>query len=138
MKLRMSLAAIWFFALASTSAYASELRVVASWDDSHPARRILLTTYLKNVEAASKGDLSFKLSGPETVPPFEQLQPASAGVFQMLFTHPGYHTGSTTFLIPIDGLNGDSKTAREFRLVRPDRQALPAFRPEADFHDQVD
>ncbi|HZS53215.1 MAG TPA: TRAP transporter substrate-binding protein DctP [Bryobacteraceae bacterium] len=116
MKFRISLVALGFLTLVGPQANSTEFRVLASWDDSHPARRTLLTTYLKNVEVASKGDLSFKLSGPETVPPFEQLQPVSAGIFQMLFTHPGYHTGSTTFLIPIDGLKGDSKTAREAGL----------------------
>src|SRR5690349_10811810 len=100
----------------SAGVHATEVRVLASWDDTHPARRILLNTYLKNVEAASKGDVTFKLSGPETAPPFEQLQPVSAGVFQMLFTHPGYHVGNTPFLLAIDGLKGDSKTMREAGL----------------------
>jgi hypothetical protein len=67
-------------------AKATELRVLASWDDSAPSRNILLQNYLKNVEAASKGDITFKVSGPETVPAFEQLQPVSTGVFQRLFT----------------------------------------------------
>jgi TRAP-type transport system periplasmic protein len=103
----------WLTLVVSMPTQATELRVLASWDDTHPARRILLNTYLKNVEAASKGDLTFKLSGPETAPPFEQLQPVGAGVFQMLFTHPGYHIGITPYLISIDGLNGDSKTLRD-------------------------
>jgi TRAP-type C4-dicarboxylate transport system substrate-binding protein len=110
-KLLWSLA--WLTLFVSMPTQATELRALASWDDTHPARRILLNTYLKNVEAASKGDLTFKLSGPETAPPFEQLQPVGAGVFQMLFTHPGYHIGITPYLIAIDGLKGDSKTMRE-------------------------
>src|SRR5215470_1256830 len=97
----------------SVPAKATELRTLSSWDDTHPARRILLNAYLKNVEATSKGDLTFKLSGSETVPPFEQLQPVGAGVFQLLFTHPGYHVGVTPYLVSIDGLKGDSKTLRE-------------------------
>jgi TRAP-type C4-dicarboxylate transport system substrate-binding protein len=110
---------LWAFAwlaVVSVPVQATELRVLASWDDTHPARRILLNTYLKNVEAASKGDLTFKLSGPETAPPFEQLQPVGAGVFQMLFTHPGYHIGTTPYLISIDGLKGDAKLMRESGL----------------------
>jgi TRAP-type C4-dicarboxylate transport system substrate-binding protein len=94
-------------------ANATEIRVLSSWDESHPARRILLDTYLKNVEKASHGDLTFRLSGPETVSPFEQLQPVGTGVFQMLFTHSAYHIGNTPYLIPIDGFKGDSKTLRE-------------------------
>jgi TRAP-type C4-dicarboxylate transport system substrate-binding protein len=107
---------VWLTLGVSMPAHATELRALASWDDTHPARRILLSTYLKNVEAASKGDLTFKLSGPETAPPFEQLQPVGAGVFQMLFTHPGYHIGITPYLISIDGFKGDSRTVRETGL----------------------
>jgi TRAP-type transport system periplasmic protein len=103
----------WLALLAFMPAHATELRALASWDDTHPARRILLHTYLKNVEAASKGDLTFKLNGPETAPPFEQLQPVGAGVFQFLFTHPGYHIGITPYLISVDGFKGDSKTLRD-------------------------
>jgi TRAP-type transport system periplasmic protein len=99
--------------LACAPARGTELRALASWDDTHPARRILFNTYLKNVEATSKGDLTFRLSGPETVPPFEQLQPVGAGVFQLLFTHPGYHIGITPYLISIDGFKGDSAAVRE-------------------------
>lgn len=116
MKSRVLWVLAWLSLVISVPTQATELRPLSSWDDTHPARRILLNTYLKNVQAASKGDLTFKLSGPETAPPFEQLQPVGAGVFQMLFTHPGYHTGITRYLIPIDGLKGDSKTMRESGL----------------------
>lgn len=107
---KLVVATIVLAAACFSTASATELRVLSSWDDSHPVRRLLLTTYLKNVEAASKGDLTFKLSGPETVPPFEQLQPVSSGVFQFLFTHSAYHAGITTYLLPVDVMNGDSKT----------------------------
>ena len=101
-------------AIACTSdAQATELRVLSSWDNNHPTRRILLQTYLKNVEAASKGDLKFNISGPETVSPFEQLQPVGSGVFQLLYTHSAYHIGTTPYLLPIDALRGDSKRVRE-------------------------
>jgi TRAP-type mannitol/chloroaromatic compound transport system substrate-binding protein len=116
MKPRTRWALAWTTLVVSMSAQAIELRVISGWDDTHPARRILLNTYVKNVEAASKGDLLLKLSGPETAPPFEQLQPTSAGVFQMLFTHPGYHTGITRFLLPVDGIKGDSKTMQDAGL----------------------
>jgi TRAP-type transport system periplasmic protein len=94
-------------------AQATELRVLSSWDNNHPSRRNLLQTYLKNVEAASKGDLKFNISGPETVPPFEQLQPVGSGVFQLLFTHSAYHIGTTPYLLPLDALRGDSRRVRE-------------------------
>jgi TRAP-type C4-dicarboxylate transport system substrate-binding protein len=113
LKAKLLYALVWLALAVSIGAQATELRVLASWDDTHPARRILLNTYLKNVETASKGDLIFRPSGPETAPPFEQLQPVGAGVFHMLFTHPGYHVGVTPYLLAIDGLKGDSKALRE-------------------------
>ena len=100
----LGIATAWF-----STASATELRVLSSWDGSHPARRILLSTYLKNVEAASNGTLTFKLSGPETVPPFEQLQPVGSGIFHLLFTHSAYHSGTTPYLLPIDAMTGNSK-----------------------------
>ncbi len=47
--------------------------------------------FKKNLESASGGKGSVKISGPEAVPPFEQLQPVSAGAFDMIYTHPTYH-----------------------------------------------
>ncbi|MCK9908795.1 TRAP transporter substrate-binding protein DctP [Microbacteriaceae bacterium K1510] len=94
-------------------AQAVELRVLSSWDPSYPPRPKLLDVYLKNVETASKGDIKFIVSGPETVPAFEQLQPVSAGVFQMLFTHGAYHAGQNPFLLAVEGLGGDLAKWRE-------------------------
>jgi TRAP-type C4-dicarboxylate transport system substrate-binding protein len=45
-----------------------------------------------NVEAASGGKIAFKISGPEAVPPFEQMQPLTSGAFDLLYTHPAYHS----------------------------------------------
>jgi len=104
-------------ALAGVAAQATELRVLSSWDNSAPSRSILLETYLKNVEAASKGDITFRVSGPETVAAFEQLQPVSTGVFQMLFTHSAYHIGNTSFLLPVDGLKGSAEQMRAAGMI---------------------
>jgi TRAP-type C4-dicarboxylate transport system substrate-binding protein len=47
--------------------------------------------FKKNLDSASGGKASITISGPEAVPPFEQLQPVSAGAFDMIYTHPTYH-----------------------------------------------
>lgn len=112
MRIGTMIAALIASVLSTGLGRATELRVLASWDDTAPSRNILLQTYLKNVEAASKGDITFKISGPETVPAFEQLQPVSAGVFQMLFTHGAYHVGATPLLIAVDGLKGTGQSLR--------------------------
>ena len=88
-------------------AAAAEFRALSSWDQSYLPRTALFEKLLKNIESASKGDIKFRISGPETVPPFEQLQPAGSNVFQILFTHGAYHFGTTPYLVAIEGLSGD-------------------------------
>jgi TRAP-type transport system periplasmic protein len=105
-------------AMAGSGPSQAQTRVLSSWDTVYPARSKLLDQYVKAVQDASKGSMKFSVSGPETVPPFEQLQPVSSGAFQMLFTHSAYHTGNTSFSLPIDGLKGDSKTWREAGLYQ--------------------
>jgi TRAP-type C4-dicarboxylate transport system substrate-binding protein len=106
-------AAILGFAFVPSASYALDVRVLSSWDQSYLVRPKFLEVYLKNVEAASKGDLKFTVSGPETVPPFEQLQPTGSGVFQMLLTHGAYHIGQTPYLTSAEGIGGDLKAWRE-------------------------
>jgi len=99
--------------LCPAAASALELRVLSSWDQSYPPRPKLLEVFLKNVETASKGDITFKISGPETVPAFEQLQPVSTGVFQLLFTHGAYHAGQIPVLLAAEAFSGDLKKWRD-------------------------
>jgi TRAP-type transport system periplasmic protein len=113
MRFRGLFAAVLGCVMLPTMASSAEFRVLSSWDQSYPLRPKLLEVYLKNVEAASKGDLKFIVSGPETVPPFEQLQPVSSGVFQLLFTHGAYHIGQTPYLLSVEGLSGDIKKWRD-------------------------
>jgi TRAP-type transport system periplasmic protein len=113
MRYRGLLAAVSCLATLPFAAFGADFRVVSSWDQSYPVRPKFLEVFLKNVEAASKGDMKFIVSGPETVPPFEQLQPVSSGVFQMLFTHGAYHVGQTPYLVSVEALGGDLKKWRE-------------------------
>jgi TRAP-type mannitol/chloroaromatic compound transport system substrate-binding protein len=50
--------------------------------------------------------MKFIVSGPETVPAFEQLQPAASGAFQFLFTHGAYHFGTSPLLAAVEALGG--------------------------------
>jgi TRAP-type C4-dicarboxylate transport system substrate-binding protein len=53
------------------------------------------------------------MRGPETVSPFEQLQPVSAGLFDMLFTHGAYHLGETAMAFGMDAVKDDPAARRE-------------------------
>jgi TRAP-type transport system periplasmic protein len=100
-----------------SSAQAAELRMLSSWDKTNPAVATLAETFAKGVEAQTKGGIKFVISGPETVPPFEQLQPAASGVFQMLFTHAIYHYGTTGIAVGMDALRGDIEARRKSGMV---------------------
>jgi TRAP-type transport system periplasmic protein len=104
---RLLSASVVALALATGPLSAAEFRALSSWDQSYLPRTVLFEKFLKNVEAASNGDMKFRVSGPETVPPFEQLQPAGSNVFQFLFTHGAYHFGTTPYLVAVEGLTGD-------------------------------
>lgn len=93
--------------LASTLLMAQEFRMLSSWDKNYPLNPVLLEPFMKAVETASQGRMKFIVSGPETVSPFEQLQPVGSGAFQFLFTHGAYHFGTTPILAVAEALQGD-------------------------------
>lgn len=99
--------------LSYTAAAASELRMLMSWDESYTAVPLIPYEYVKAVEEASGGETTIQTVGPEAVPPFEQLQPLSAGVFDLLFTHGGYHSGDTGLGSAMDAIDGDPDRRRE-------------------------
>ena len=101
----------------ASGANAADIRMLSSWDKTNPAVGVLAEAFAKNVEAASKGSIKFIISGPETVPPFEQLQPVSTGVFQMLFTHGVYHYGTTGMGVSMDAVRGDMEARRKSGLM---------------------
>jgi TRAP-type C4-dicarboxylate transport system substrate-binding protein len=113
MRYRACIAAVFCLAVLPGVASGAEYRVLSSWDQTYPVRPKFLEVFLKNVETASKGDMKFIISGPETVPPFEQLQPVRSGVFQLLLTHGAYHIGQTPYLLAVEALGGDLKKWRE-------------------------
>ncbi len=96
---------------------AADIRLLSSWDKTNPAVGTLAEAFAKDVETATKGDLKFIINGPETVPPFEQLQPVAAGAFQMLFTHAIYHYGTTGSGVGMDAVRGDPESRRKSGMI---------------------
>jgi TRAP-type transport system periplasmic protein len=96
---------------------AADIRLLSSWDKTNPAVGTLAEAFAKNVETATKGGLKFIINGPETVPPFEQLQPVAAGAFQMLFTHAIYHYGTTGSGVGMDAVRGDPESRRKSGMI---------------------
>jgi len=91
--LLMLLAALTF---ASSPVHAqTTLRLVSGWAANNPFVTLVEAVFIKNVEAASKGQLKIERRGPEVASPFEQLQPVSAGLFDILYTTGAYHQAQT-------------------------------------------
>jgi TRAP-type transport system periplasmic protein len=109
---RFCTGAVAAVALFTGPALAAEYRMLTSWDRSNPAIPVLAEPFARNVEKASNGGIKLVLNGPETVPPFEQLQPVVAGAFQFLFTHGIYHYGTTGIAVGLDALTGTIEERR--------------------------
>lgn len=109
---RLCTGALLALAITVTPAAAIEFRMLTSWDKSNPAVPLLAEGFAKGVESASKGNIKLVLSGPETVPGFEQLQPVVSGAFQLLFTHGIYHYGSTGLSVGLDAVRGTIEERR--------------------------
>jgi len=121
MKAHRGWGALGFMAAVSISiasdGRAADIRLLSSWDKTNPAVGTLAEPFAKDVETATKGDLKFIINGPETVPPFEQLQPVAAGAFQMLFTHAIYHYGTTGSGVGMDAVRGDPDSRRKSGMI---------------------
>jgi TRAP-type C4-dicarboxylate transport system substrate-binding protein len=103
-----------------TSAAQAEttLRLLSAWTPNNPNVPYIETVFIKNVEAASKGQLKIERRGPEVASPFEQLQPVSAGVFDILFTTPGYHQAQTGVANMFDAFKPDMDALRAAGLTQ--------------------
>jgi TRAP-type transport system periplasmic protein len=117
MSCKISGFAIALSAAVAGGAQAADIRLLSSWDKTNPAVAALAETFAKGVETGTKGSIKFIISGPETVPPFEQLQPVSTSVFQMLFTHAVYHYGTIGVAMGLDALRGDLEARRKSGML---------------------
>ncbi len=97
----------------SMTAQALELKMLSSWPPNNKGSWITEDLFMKMLPVESNGRLTIKRSGPETVSSFEQLQPVSAGVFDILYSHGAYHYGSTGIGVALDAVNGDPVKRRE-------------------------
>jgi len=109
MKIRALLASIVTTGvlMTATTVSAADLKILASWNKNIWPTYIVLDTFVKNVAKIGGDKVKVRISGPEVVPPFEQLQPVKSGVFDILFTHGVYHMGSKGLAAIADAMNAD-------------------------------
>ncbi|MCQ9618134.1 TRAP transporter substrate-binding protein DctP [Paenalcaligenes niemegkensis] len=99
--------------LGASAAQAKNLTILSGWDNNYNAVPVFVDQFISNLKERSEGKLSAEMRGPETVPPFEQLQPVSSGLFDMLFTHGAYHLGETGMSFALDAMKDDPIARRE-------------------------
>ena len=100
-------AAMALSAASAVTASAETIRLLTSWNKNNWPTYAVLEQYVKNVNAIGGGKVKINISGHEVVPPFEQLQPVSAGVFDALFSHGVYHAGSKGIALVVDAIDPD-------------------------------
>lgn len=110
---RAAFAALIFASAPFTTAQATDFRMLSSWDNRYLPVELMAGAYIEKVRVASNGAINISRVGPEVVNAVEQLQPASAGIFQFLFTHGGYHSGTTGIALALDAIAMDPTKRRE-------------------------
>lgn len=94
-----------------------ELRALNAFAPNFVFSREIAQPFFDAVRLASGGALVFKASGPDVVPFAEQLQPTAAGAFNLLFTHPAYHSGTTAIGLAMDAVAADPVRRREAGVI---------------------
>ena len=94
------------------AAEARDFRLLSGWDSSYVAVDVL-TSFIETLDEAVTEGFGVNVMGPETVPPFEQFDPVSRGLFDLLFTNGAYHFNQTSVGMALDGLSGDTEALRE-------------------------
>jgi TRAP-type C4-dicarboxylate transport system substrate-binding protein len=104
--------------LAASQSQAETLRLLSSWAENDRPSYVNGLIFQKHVKEVSDGKLTIAITGPESVPPFEQLQPVSAGVFDVLYTHGAYHVGSRGLALAADSIDVKIDKRREVGIWR--------------------
>jgi len=94
-----------------------QLRALNAFPPNFVFTREIATPFFEGVGRASQGALTFRTSGPEVVPFAEQFQPTAASAFDLLFTHPAYHSGTTAIGLAMDAVAADPVARREAGVI---------------------
>jgi len=91
---------------------AEELRLLTSWDTSYAPVEAVIDPLMDKITEATDGALTVTRFGPETIPPFEQLDPVARGAFDLLVTNGAYHYNQTAASMALEALIADSASLR--------------------------
>lgn len=111
------LAGTMALAVATTSAHATDLRMIGGFPEGFVFTTEMAKPFMALVEEESGGDVTVSFTGPDAVPTFEQFEPVQSGVFDLLFTHPAYHAGTTSVGLAIDAIGADPTKRRDDGII---------------------
>lgn len=112
-KMVSALALAGVFAMQAVAASAqTQIRMLKTWDARYPGSTVICDRFAGMIDEASKGSIKVQVSGPETIPPLDQLDPTRNGLFQILCTYPGFHIGATTLLSGLESIEPDAEAFR--------------------------
>jgi TRAP-type C4-dicarboxylate transport system substrate-binding protein len=103
--------------VAATAASAQELSMISAFPEGFIFTTEMAMPFVALVEEESGGTLKINFTGPDAVPSLEQFEPVQAGVFDLLFTHPAYHAGTTALGLAIDAIGADPTARREGGII---------------------
>ena len=91
---------------------AQSLRLLSSWDSSYAPVEAVIDPLMAKISEATNGAVTITRFGPETIPPFEQLDPVARGAFDLLVTNGAYHYNQTAASMAMEALIADSASLR--------------------------
>lgn len=117
MQRRIVLAGALALGLWGGLAQALELRMIAAFPENFVYSREVALPFASLIAEESDGRLTVSFNGPDAVPPLEQFEPVQSGVFDILFTHPAYHAGTTSLGLAIDAIAADPVARRDAGII---------------------
>ncbi|MEX1034613.1 MAG: TRAP transporter substrate-binding protein DctP [Sneathiella sp.] len=96
---------------------ATELRMIGGFPDNFIWTTEIAKPFMALVQDKSNGEITVSLQGPDVIPTFEQLEPVQAGVYDLLFTHPAYHSGVSAVGLSIDAISPDPVERRDAGVI---------------------
>lgn len=96
---------------------AQDLNMIGGFPEGFVFTTEMAVPFMDLVAEESGGSVTIGFTGPDAVPTFEQFEPVQAGVFDLLFTHPAYHAGTTPVGLAIDAIGADPTARREGGII---------------------
>ncbi len=103
--------------LVATPSASTELRMVGGFPEGFVFTTEIAEPFMDLVSEESGQSMQVTFTGPDAVPAFEQFEPVQAGVFDLLFTHPAYHAGTTSVGLAIDAIGADPTKRRDGGII---------------------